>query len=408
MDDVATAGGSPSQDPSGSALMGTYNRLPVAFERGEGVWLWDTTGRRYLDALSGIAVCGLGHAHPAVRDAIADQAGTLIHTSNLYRIPLQERLGERLCAATGMQRVFFANSGAEANEAALKLARLHAHRIGLERPTVLVMENAFHGRTLATLTATGNRKAQAGFEPLVQGFVRVPYDDIDAIETAAANCRDIVAVLVEPIQGEGGVVVPADDYLPRLRELCDRHGWLLMLDEIQTGMGRTGRLFAHQHTDILPDVMTLAKGLGNGVPIGACLARGAAADVLGPGTHGSTFGGNALACRAALAVLETIEAQALTRHAGQVGALLLDGLRTALADLSGIVEIRGRGLMIGIALDRPCAELVPMALDQGLLINVTAGSVIRLLPPLILTEAEAARITDTVASLLRRFLGPDA
>jgi acetylornithine aminotransferase len=393
--------------PPGSALMGTYNRLPVAFERGDGVWLWDTAGKRYLDALSGIAVCGLGHAHAAVRDAVADQAGTLVHTSNLYRIPLQERLGERLCAAAGMERVFFANSGAEANEAALKLARLHAHRNGVERPTVLVMENAFHGRTLATLTATGNRKAQAGFEPLVQGFVRVPYDDIGAIETAATNCRDIVAVLVEPIQGEGGVVVPAADYLPRLRELCDRHGWLLMLDEIQTGMGRTGRLFAHQHAGIQPDVMTLAKGLGNGVPIGACLARGAAAEVLGPGSHGSTFGGNALACRAALAVLDTIEEQALAANAGAVGASLIDRLRGALATLPGIVSIRGRGLMIGVELDRPCAELVSTALEQGLLINVTAGNVIRLLPPLILTADQAAQIADGVAGLVRRFVGAD-
>jgi acetylornithine aminotransferase len=306
-----------------------------------------------------------------------------------------------------MERVFFANSGAEANEAALKLARLHAHRNGVERPTVLVMENAFHGRTLATLTATGNRKAQAGFEPLVQGFVRVPYDDIGAIETAATNCRDIVAVLVEPIQGEGGVVVPAADYLPRLRELCDRHGWLLMLDEIQTGMGRTGRLFAHQHAGIQPDVMTLAKGLGNGVPIGACLARGAAAEVLGPGSHGSTFGGNALACRAALAVLDTIEEQALAANAGAVGASLIDRLRGALATLPGIVSIRGRGLMIGVELDRPCAELVSTALEQGLLINVTAGNVIRLLPPLILTADQAAQIADGVAGLVRRFVGAD-
>jgi len=404
MDDAATASGGQSDGHSGDALMGTYKRLPVAFARGEGVWLWDETGRRYLDALSGIAVCGLGHAHPVIRDALCDQAGLLIHTSNLYRIPLQEQLGQRLCAAAQMERVFFANSGAEANEAALKLARLHAHRNGIDRPTVLVMENAFHGRTLATLTATGNRKAQAGFEPLVQGFVRVPYDDIDAIETAATNCRDIVAVLVEPIQGEGGIVMPQADYLPRLRALCDRHGWLLMLDEIQTGMGRTGRLFAHQHAGILPDVMTLAKGLGNGVPIGACLARGAAADVLGPGTHGSTFGGNALACRAALAVLDTIEGEALALHAGAIGALLLEGLRSELADLPGVVAIRGRGLMIGIELDRPCTELVEIALDHGLLINVTAGNVVRLLPPLVLDEAQGGEIVAGVAGAIRQFL----
>jgi acetylornithine aminotransferase len=285
-----------------------------------------------------------------------------------------------------MQRVFFANSGAEANEAALKLARLHAHRNGIERPTVLVMDNAFHGRTLATLTATGNRKAQAGFEPLVKGFVRVPYDDIDAIETAAANCRDICAVLVEPIQGEGGIVMPASDYLPRLRALCDRHGWLLMLDEIQTGMGRTGRLFAHQHTGIVPDVMTLAKGLANGVPIGACLARGAAADVLGPGTHGSTFGGNALACRAALSVLETIETKALSLHAGAIGALLTERLRARLAGMPGVVAIRGRGLMIGVELGFPGGDLVVDMMHRGVLANCTAKNVIRFVPALNIPE----------------------
>ena len=385
-------------------LMATYGRLPVAFTRGDGAWLWDTDGKRYLDALSGIAVCGLGHAHAAVRDALCEQASTLIHTSNLYRIPAQEALGDRLCAAAGMDRVFFSNSGAEANEAAIKLARLHAHRKGIDKPEVLVVENSFHGRTLATLTATGNRKAQAGFEPLVQGFVRVPYDDLDAVETAAANRPNIIAVLVEPIQGEGGIVVPADDYLAGLRAICDRHGWLLMLDEIQTGMGRTGRLFAYQHAGILPDVMTLAKGLGNGVPIGACLARGAAADVLGPGSHGSTFGGNPLACRAGSAVLDVLTAEQLTERAATMGTRILDGFRQALDGVAGVVQIRGRGLMIGIELDRPCAELVSSALAAGMLINVTAGCVVRLLPPLIIDDEQADCIIDTVSRLIREFL----
>jgi acetylornithine/N-succinyldiaminopimelate aminotransferase len=386
-------------------LMATYGRLPVAFARGEGVWLWDDGGKRYLDALAGIAVCGLGHAHPRLREALCDQAGTLIHTSNLYRIPIQEALGDRLCAAAGMDRVFFGNSGAEANEAAIKLARLHAHRRGIEKPEVLVMENSFHGRTLATLTATGNRKAQAGFEPLVQGFVRVPYDDLDAVETAASNRPSIVAVLVEPIQGEGGVVVPADGYLAALRALCDRFDWLLMLDEIQTGMGRTGRMFAHQHEGIAPDVMTLAKGLGNGVPIGACLARGAAAEVLGPGSHGSTFGGNPLACRAASTVLEVLESERLAERAAGLGARMLDAFRAGLADVPGVEQIRGRGLMLGIRLDRPCGDLVPRALEQGLLINVTAERVIRLLPPLVIDEQQADSIVDTVVRLVRDFLG---
>ncbi|MBK5930522.1 aspartate aminotransferase family protein [Halochromatium salexigens] len=388
--------------------MATYKRLPVAFERGEGAWLWDQTGRRYLDALAGIAVCGLGHAHPAVRDALCDQAGTLLHTSNLYQVPHQAELGARLCGAAGMERVFFGNSGAEANEAAIKLARLHAHKRGVQHPAILVMENAFHGRTLATLTATGNRKAQAGFEPLVQGFVRVPYNAIDAVETAAENRPTIVAVLVEPLQGEGGVIVPDEDYLQRLRLLCDHHDWLLMIDEIQTGMGRTGRLFAHQWSGVKPDVMTLAKGLANGVPIGACLASGAAAEVLGPGSHGSTFGGNPLACRAALSVLDTLENEHLPARAAVLGDRLIDGLRTRLNGVPAVVDIRGRGLMIGIELDRPCAELVPLALEQGLLINVTAGSVVRLLPPLIIDDEQATQIVEAVSELILTFLGADA
>ena len=384
-------------------LMANYARLPVAFARGEGAWLWDTDGEAYLDALSGIAVCGLGHAHPAVAKALCEQANTLVHTSNVYRIPRQEQLGERLHALTGMDRAFFCNSGAEANEAAIKLARLHGHHRGIANPAIVVMEGSFHGRTLATLSATGNAKIQAGFEPLVSGFIRVPHGDLAAIEALADN-PDIVAVLVEPITGEGGIRVPAPGYLQGIRRLCDARGWLMMLDEIQTGVGRTGRWSAYQHEDVLPDVLSLAKGLGNGVPIGACLARGAAAEVFGPGTHGSTFGGNPLVCAAALAVLDTIEQDDLVAHAGQMGTYLLEGFRTRLGDLAGVNDVRGKGLMLGIELDRPCPELVKQALDKRLLINVTAGSVIRLLPPLILNREEADRILDTVETLVREFL----
>jgi acetylornithine/N-succinyldiaminopimelate aminotransferase len=385
--------------------MATYKRLPVTFVRGEGMWLWDTDGRRYLDAISGIAVCGLGHAHPAVHRAICEQAGTLLHTSNLYRIAAQETLGETLNALSGMDRVFFCNSGAEANEAAIKLARFYGHRRGIDQPAILVTESSFHGRTLATLSATGSRKVQAGFEPLVQGFVRVPYDDVTAIETAAANRPNLVAILVEPIQGEGGVNIPSSDYLGGLRALCDRRGWLLMLDEIQTGMGRTGRMFAHQHNKVRPDVVTLAKGLGNGVPIGACLARGEAAHVLGPGSHGSTFGGNPLACRAALSVLETLHGEGLIERAAHMGEQLLSRLRRELAGISGVRQVRGCGLMLGIELDRPCGELVTDALEAGLLINVTADRVVRLLPPLILEQAEAEQIIREVSRLIEGFLG---
>ncbi|MBK1710158.1 MULTISPECIES: aspartate aminotransferase family protein [Marichromatium] len=389
------------------SLMATYNRLPVTFARGEGVWLWDTEGRRYLDALAGIAVCGLGHAHPAVRDALCDQAATLVHTSNLYGVLEQQRLGDLLIEQTGMDRVFFGNSGAEANEAAIKLARLHAHRKGIDNPAILVTEGSFHGRTLATLSATGNRKVQAGFEPLVQGFLRVPYNDIEAIETAAANRSNIVAILVEPIQGEGGINVPAADYNARLRAICDREGWLLIHDEIQTGMGRTGHLLAHQHDGVQPDVVTLAKGLANGVPIGACLARGEAADTFGPGSHGSTFGGNPLAARAARAVLETLRDEDLCSHAGEIGEWLMGALREAFAGTPGVVEVRGRGLMIGIELDRPCGALVGQALEAGLLINVTAERVIRLLPPLILQQSEAEQLLETLTGLVQRFLETD-
>jgi acetylornithine/N-succinyldiaminopimelate aminotransferase len=385
-------------------LMATYARLPVQFERGEGVWLWDTEGRQYLDALGGIAVCALGHAHPGVAQAIADQARRLVHTSNLYGITLQEQLAERLCKLSGMERAFFCNSGAEANEAAIKIARLYGHGREVATPTVIVMENSFHGRTLATLTATGSRKVQAGFEPLVQGFIRVPYNDLQAIKTVADNSNDVVAVLVEPIQGEGGINVPDPDYLLGMRRICDDHGWLLMLDEIQTGMGRTGEWFACQHSGMLPDVITVAKALGNGVPIGACLARDTAAGLMHPGNHGTTFGGNPLATRAALAVLDAIEQERLVAHAAELGQQLLEGFRQQLAGLPGVKEIRGLGLMIGIELDRPCAELVGRALENGLLINVTAERVIRLLPPLVTTAHQGQMIVGKVSELVREFL----
>ncbi len=387
--------------------MSTYARLPVSFERGEGAWLWDTDGRQYLDALSGIAVCGLGHAHPAVTRALCEQAGRIVHTSNLYGIPLQEELARQLTRVSGMERAFFCNSGAEANEAAIKLARLYGHRREVASPTVAVMEGSFHGRTLATLSATGSRKVQAGFEPLVKGFVRVPYDDLDALANVARNSKDVVAVLVEPIQGEGGIRMPDAGYLAGIRALCDEYEWLMMVDEIQTGMGRSGRWFAYQHADVLPDVMTLAKGLGNGVPIGACLAQGPAADVFQAGNHGSTFGGNPLAASAALAVIRTLEEQQLPARAATLGTRLIDGFRSTLEDQQGVVQIRGQGLLIGIELDRPCKELVAQALDRGLLINVTADKVVRLLPPLILDDAQAERLVHDVSTLIRGFLAQD-
>ena len=385
-------------------LLSTYARLPVEFERGEGVWLWDTEGRQYLDALSGIAVCGLGHAHPDVARAIAEQAARLVHTSNLYGIPHQSTLADRLCSLSGMERVFFCNSGAEANEAAIKIARLYGHSRDIDNPAIIVTKNSFHGRTMATLTATGNRKVQAGFEPLVQGFVRVPYNDVGAIRKVAENSSNVVAVLVEPVQGEGGINMPADDYLVELRQLCDAQNWLLMLDEIQTGMGRTGNWFAFQHTGIQPDVVGIAKALGNGVPVGACMARGVAAKMMKPGSHGTTFGGNPLATRAALAVLDAMESGDLVAQAARRGQQLMDGFRKQLADLPGIESIRGRGMMIGIELDRPCGELVGRAINRGLLINVTAERVVRLLPPLITSENQAEMIVEIVSELIREFL----
>jgi acetylornithine/N-succinyldiaminopimelate aminotransferase len=381
-------------------IMPTYARLPVHFSHGDGAWLFDDGGERYLDALSGIAVCGLGHAHPAVTKAIAEQAGRLVHTSNLYGVANQERLAEMLVELTGMDSVFFGNSGAEANEAAIKIARATGHARGIDMPRIAVADGSFHGRTLATLSATGNPKVHAGFAPLVQGFVRFPYDDVDALEEIAGGDSHVVAVLVEPVLGEGGVVVPRDDYLAGVRALCDRHEWLLMLDEIQTGMGRTGRWFAYQHTPVLPDVVTLAKALGNGVPIGACLARGQAAEALKPGSHGSTFGGNPLACAAALAVLETMRDEELVDRAREKGERLRGQLEQALRGLNCVREVRGHGLMIGIELDRACTELVARALDKRLLINVTIDRVIRLLPPLVIDDEQIDIIVNTLRDLI--------
>ncbi len=386
------------------SLMSTYTRLPVTFIKGEGAWLWDLQGECYLDAFSGLAVCGLGHAHPAVAAAICEQAQTLIHTSNIYKIAHQQALADRLVQMSKLDNVFFCNSGAEANEAAIKIARLYGHRRNIEQPMIIVTEGSFHGRTLATLTATGNPKVQQGFTPLVPGFIRVPYNNITAIEELAQQHSDIVAILVEPIQGEGGIIVPAADYLEKLRELCDHQGWLLMLDEVQTGMGRTGHWFAYQHTAILPDVMTLAKSLGNGIPIGACLARGVAAETFKPGNHASTFGGNPLACRAALSVIDTILQEGLLQRAQQLGERLHQGFISTLHGVDGVREIRGKGLMIGIELDRPCSQLMTEALKMKLLINVTAERVVRLLPPLILTEEQADKIVFNVSRLIQTFL----
>lgn len=385
-------------------LMNTYARLPVAFERGEGVWLWDTQGKRYLDALAGIAVVGLGHAHPRLTAVLQEQVRTLVHTSNLYGIPLQEKLADRLAAISGMDSVFFCNSGCEANEAAIKLARLYGHKQGIEAPAIIVMEKAFHGRTIATLTATGSRKAQAGFEPLLSGFVRVPFDDLEAVRRVAAGNRNVVAVLVELIQGEGGVNPCHDDYLAGLRAICDENKWLLMLDEVQTGTGRTGTWFAYQHSGVKPDVVTLAKGLANGVPIGTCMAAGEAATLFKPGSHGSTFGGNPLACAAGLETLAIIESDGLMRNAVEIGDFIRTSLGERLSGVAGVKDIRGSGLMIGIELDQACGDLVGRALEAGLLINVTMDCVVRLLPPLVFTRADATILIDMLAPLIIEFL----
>ncbi|MBK6401952.1 MAG: aspartate aminotransferase family protein [Rhodocyclaceae bacterium] len=386
-------------------LMNTYNRQPVAFTHGDGCHLYDEQGRRYLDALAGIAVNTLGHAHPRLVRAIGEQAGRILHASNVYRVREQEMLSDRLVALADMDEVFFCNSGCEANEAAIKLARMYGHRREIDQPAIIVMEHAFHGRTLATLSATGNRKVQAGFEPLVSGFVRVPFDDLPAIEQVAANNPNVIAVLFEPIQGEGGIHVAHNAYMQGLRRICDEKGWLFMVDEVQCGIGRTGVWFAHQHAGIKPDVMTLAKGLGSGVPIGACLAAGPAAGVFKAGNHGSTFGGNPLACTAALTTIDVIEQDGLLARAVELGNAIRGGLRGELQGVPGVVDIRGDGLMIGVELDRPCGEIVGLGLTDGLLINVTADRVIRLLPALIYTDADARQLVDKLSRLIRKFLG---
>ncbi|MFZ9642929.1 MAG: aspartate aminotransferase family protein [Candidatus Methylopumilus sp.] len=387
-------------------LMNTYARQPVSFVKGEGVWLIDAQGNRYLDALAGVAVNGLGHAHPKLVKAISEQAAKLIHVSNVYNINEQEQLADKLCEISGMDKVFFCNSGCEANEASIKLARLYGHNKGIKAPEIIVMEKSFHGRTLATLSATGNRKTQAGFEPLVSGFVRVPFDDVEAVRQVAAHNKNVVAILVEPVQGEGGINIPHDaaGYLEQLRKICDDNGWLLMLDEVQTGIGRTGTWFAFQHTKIVPDVMSLAKGLGSGVPIGACVAKGIAAETFTYGKHGSTFGGNPLATAAGFATLQIIEEENLRAHAEEMGAVICDGLRLALKEVAGVNVIRNAGLMIGVELNRPCADLVKRALAEKLLINVTADNVVRLLPPLVINQSEAEQLVAILAKLIKQFL----
>ena len=383
--------------------MNTYMRLPVTFVKGKGVWLWDDQGKRYLDALAGIAVCSLGHCHPKLVKAISEQAGMLIHTSNLYRIDKQEKLAHKLSLLSGMNKAFFCNSGAEANEAAIKLARLYGHNKGIDFPTVIVMEQSFHGRTMATLTASGSRKVQAGFEPLLTGFARVPFNDLEAITQVAAHNKNIVAILVEPYQGEGGINVPQVSYLKGLRQICDKNGWLLMLDEVQCGVGRSGKWFAFQHSGIVPDVITLAKGLGSGVPIGACLAGNIAGEVFKPGNHASTFGGNPLACTAAITTLNVIEEEDLMSNAMEQGDFMRKTFQTQLEDVEDVMEIRGQGLMIGIELSKPCGDLVKDALKKKLLINVTLDKVIRLLPSLVLKRNEAEQMVNTVSTLIREF-----
>ena len=385
-------------------VMPTYAPQPVAFERGEGAWLFDTDGRRYLDCLSGIAVNTLGHNHPKLVAAICDQASKIMHCSNLFEIPLRQKLAERLVELSGMSNVFFCNSGLEANEAAIKLARLYGHNRGVEMPEIVVYEHAFHGRSLATLSATGNVKVQKGFEPLVPGFVRVPLNDMPALDAVAAQRPNVVAVFLEAVQGEGGIQPARVEYLRQVRELCDRKGWLLMIDEVQCGTGRTGRWFAHQWAGITPDVMPLAKGLASGIPVGAIVAHGEAAHTFKPGNHGTTFGGNPLAMRAGLTTIEVMEEDGLIENATLMGQLIMDGMRRELAGVPGFVEVRGMGLMIGIVLDRPCSEVVGMALKAGLVLNVTADTVVRLLPPLIINREQAELTVSTLAPLIREVL----
>jgi acetylornithine aminotransferase len=385
-------------------VMPTYAPQPVAFERGQGAWLYDTQGRRYLDCLSGIAVNTLGHNHPKLVAAIADQASKIIHCSNLFEIPLREQMAQRLVELSGMTNVFFCNSGLEANEAAIKIARLYGHNRGIDLPEIVVYEQAFHGRSLATLSATGNVKVQKGFEPLVTGFVRVPLNDMAALDRVAAERPNVVAVFLEAIQGEGGIQPARNEYLRQVRELCDRKGWLLMIDEVQCGTGRTGKWFAHQWSGIKPDVMPLAKGMSSGIPVGAVVAHGIASETFKPGNHGTTFGGNPLAMRAGLTTIEVMEEEGLLANATAMGNLIMDGMRAALAGQPGLREVRGTGLMIGIDLDRPCSEIVGSALKAGLVLNVTADSVVRMLPPLILNREQAELIVATLAPIIREFL----
>ncbi len=389
-------------------VMKTYGRLPIALSYGRGCWVWDTEGRKYLDALAGIAVNTLGHAHPRLVPALQEQVGKMMHSSNYYLVPLQEQLAAKLCELSGMTNVFFCNSGLEANEAALKIARKYGHDRGIERPEIVVYEAAFHGRSIATLSATGNAKIQAGFGPLVEGFVRVPLNDVAAIEKVAATNKNVVAVFLEVIQGEGGIRPTTVSYLKEVRRICDERGWLLMLDEVQCGMGRTGKWFAHQWAGIQPDVMPLAKGLGSGVPIGAVVCGPKAADVMGPGNHGTTFGGNPLAMRAGVETLRIMEEDRLLDNAAKVGAVLRGGLERELTGVAGVVEVRGQGLMIGIELDRPCAALLGRAAEAGLMISVTAERVVRLLPALVMTADEASQVTALLCPLIKEFLKPAA
>ncbi len=388
-----------NSDQHSNHIMHTYGRLPVEFVRGQGTQLFDTEGKSYIDAISGIGVCALGHAHPAVTQAITHQAETLIHTSNIYHIGTQQKLADKLCDISGMDTVFFGNSGAEANEAAIKIARLHGNKQGIDEPAIIVFDQSFHGRTIATLTASGNRKIQAGFEPLVKGFIRAPFNDLESVELLSKN-KNIVAVLVEPVQGEGGLNTPSKDFLTGLRGICTANNWLLMLDEVQTGNGRTGQYFAYQHHNILPDVVTTAKGLGNGVPIGACLASGHAAKLMQPGSHGSTYGGNPLVCSAALATVTELTDGGVIQHAASQGEYFKTALETHLLPLENVKEVRTAGLMIGIELTHDCTTFVAKALEQGVLINVTAGKVIRLLPPLIIQQADI----DTIISVLENLI----
>ncbi len=391
-----------------SHVMNTYARLPVAFVRGQGVWLYDAADKKYLDALAGIAVNTLGYAHPRLVRALTEQIGRVIHTSNLFQMPLQEEAADRIAAITGLDEVFFCNSGLEANEAALKVARKYGHDRGIAEPAIIVMEKAFHGRSLATLSATGSRKVQAGFEPLVQGFVRVPLNDLDAVRQVAERNKNVVAVFVEPIQGEGGINLARMEYLRGLKEICDRHEWLFMSDEVQCGLGRTGKWFVYQHAGIEPDVVPLAKGLASGVPVGACVVGRRARGVFKPGNHGSTFGGNPLAMCGVVTTLDTMKEEDLLTNAVQVGNAIRDGLAAALKGVAGVTEIRGMGMMIGVELDRPCGDIVKTALERGLVVNVTAENVIRLLPPLVMNADEGRQVVERLAPIVREFLATSA